>query len=75
MTLREKSTLYLSAFTSNAGKYGPEKLQIRTFSRSVTFFDILLQKRALTVEAMVVSQVEMRKGEWVQGVEKYEGDL
>ena len=45
------------------------------FSRSVTFFDILLQKRALTVEAMVVSQVEMRKGEWVQGVEKYEGDL
>ena len=41
----------------------------------VTFFDILLQKRALTVEAMFVSQVERGKGELVQGFEKYEGDL
>ena len=37
---------------------------------NVTFSDILLQKTALTGDAMVVSQAEMRKKEWVQG-----GDL
>ena len=45
------------------------------FSQNVTFSDINLQKWTLTGDTMVISQAEMRKGEWVQGVERYEGDL
>ena len=53
----------------------------RHFSRSVIFSDILLENRTLTGDTMVVSQAQMRKDEWVQGVEAnkgvkaYEGDL
>ena len=39
------------------------------FSRSVTFSDILLQKRALTGDTMVVSQAKKKKDKWVQRVE------
>ena len=49
--------------------------EYRHFSRSVTLSDILLEKRVLTRDTMVVSQAGMRKDEWVQGVEAYEGDL
>ena len=45
------------------------------FLRSGTFPDILLQKRVITGDVMVASQAEMRKDEWVQGVEIQEGEF
>ena len=71
-------------FTSSSGtdrsSISPYSLQVRgktdqknfeygEFLRSATFSDILLQKRAVTGDLMVVSQAKMRKDEWLQGVE------
>ena len=56
----------------NADQKNPK---YRHFSRSMTFSDIILEKRAVTDNTMVVSQAEMKKDDWVQGVEAYVGDL
>ena len=36
----ERATPYLFVFSPNAGKYGPEKLLIRTLSRSDGFYEL-----------------------------------
>ena len=41
----------------------------------MTFYDIFLQKRTFTGDAMFASQAEMKKDGWMQGVAAHKGDL